>query len=240
MVIAHQRRRQVGRDHDGAHEVRVGPPRVERDRGVVLRDEPRIDADLVVVRRRDARRADGHLEHRVGNGHQARAVGRADVPVVDRSRVTGDPESGHRPERARAGPVVPEDVVEHQRLAERRATRQGRLEQRAVGAPPRRRPGPAPLLVTAVAVVMFFMTVLLKNRTFGASSIAMPPPSWVEMLLTIMLLVTFDREVAGHQEPDPAAVVVGEVRLDDVRVDVDGAGARRQRRRDRSAAGRRS
>ena len=34
-----------------------------------------------------------------------------------------------------------------------------------------------PLLVTAVAVVMFFMMVLLKARTSGASFIEMPPPS---------------------------------------------------------------
>ena len=45
-----------------------------------------------------------------------------------------------------------------------------------------------PSLVTAVAVVTFFMTVLLSNRTLGASSMAMPPPSWVDTLLTIMLL----------------------------------------------------
>ena len=45
-----------------------------------------------------------------------------------------------------------------------------------------------PLLVTAVAVVRFFMIVLLKTRTLGASLRAMPPPSWVETLLTIMLL----------------------------------------------------
>ena len=45
-----------------------------------------------------------------------------------------------------------------------------------------------PFDVTAVAVVTFFITVLLKNRTFGASSMATPPPSWVDTLLAIMLL----------------------------------------------------
>ncbi len=45
-----------------------------------------------------------------------------------------------------------------------------------------------PLLVTAVAVVRFFMTVLLKNRTLGVSFRPTPPPSWVETLLTMMLL----------------------------------------------------
>jgi hypothetical protein len=45
-----------------------------------------------------------------------------------------------------------------------------------------------PLLVAAVAVVTFFMTVLFTSRTFVESSSAMPPPSWVEMLSTTMLL----------------------------------------------------
>ena len=48
-----------------------------------------------------------------------------------------------------------------------------------------------PLLVNAVAVVVFFMIVLLKTRTLGASFRLMPPPSWVDTLLTIMLLYTF-------------------------------------------------
>jgi hypothetical protein len=46
----------------------------------------------------------------------------------------------------------------------------------------------SPLLVTAVAVVTFFMIVLLSMRTLGASSRAMPPPSCVDTLFTIMLL----------------------------------------------------
>ncbi len=45
----------------------------------------------------------------------------------------------------------------------------------------------SPLEVTAVAVVRFFMIVLLKTRTLGASLMPMPPPSWVDTLLTIML-----------------------------------------------------
>ena len=45
-----------------------------------------------------------------------------------------------------------------------------------------------PVLVTAVAVVRFFITVLLKNRTFGASFKRTPPPSWVETLFTMKLL----------------------------------------------------
>ena len=53
---------------------------------------------------------------------------------------------------------------------------------------------------------------------------AMPPPSWVETLLAMTLLSTFIWSVPpapGHQEPDAAAVVVGEVGLDLVGVDVD-------------------
>src|SRR4051794_12308748 len=46
-----------------------------------------------------------------------------------------------------------------------------------------------PSEVIAVAVVMFFITVLPATVTSVASSIAMPPPSCVEMLLTIWLLV---------------------------------------------------
>jgi len=45
-----------------------------------------------------------------------------------------------------------------------------------------------PLLVTAVAVVRFFMMVLLKIRTSGASLRPMPPPSCVETLFTMRLL----------------------------------------------------
>ncbi len=45
-----------------------------------------------------------------------------------------------------------------------------------------------PLLVAAVAVVMFFTIVLLNTRTLGASLSAMPPPSCVETLFTTMLL----------------------------------------------------
>ncbi len=46
-----------------------------------------------------------------------------------------------------------------------------------------------PSEVMAVAVVMFFITVLPATVTSVASSIAIPPPSWVEMLLTIWLFV---------------------------------------------------
>ncbi len=46
----------------------------------------------------------------------------------------------------------------------------------------------SPLEVTAVAVVMLSMIVLLKIRTSGASLMPMPPPSWVEMLLVMTLL----------------------------------------------------
>jgi hypothetical protein len=45
-----------------------------------------------------------------------------------------------------------------------------------------------PVLVTAVAVVTFFITVLLTIRTLVASSRARPPPSCVEMLSVIRLL----------------------------------------------------
>ena len=48
-----------------------------------------------------------------------------------------------------------------------------------------------PLLVTAVAVVRFFMIVLLKTRTAGASLMLMPPPSWADTLFTTTLLKTF-------------------------------------------------
>ena len=47
----------------------------------------------------------------------------------------------------------------------------------------------SPLLVTAVAVVMFFVTVLPTMFTKAESSRAMPPPSWAETLLAMMLLV---------------------------------------------------
>src|SRR5665647_1020800 len=46
-----------------------------------------------------------------------------------------------------------------------------------------------PLLVTAVAVVMFRATVLLTMFTKTASSRASPPPSWAETLLATVLLV---------------------------------------------------
>src|SRR5665647_987218 len=46
-----------------------------------------------------------------------------------------------------------------------------------------------PLLVTAVAVVMFRATVLLTMFTKAASSRASPPPSWAETLLATVLLV---------------------------------------------------
>ena len=45
-----------------------------------------------------------------------------------------------------------------------------------------------PSEVIAVAVVTFFMIVLLNTRTRGASFIEMPPPSWVETFPMIMLL----------------------------------------------------
>ena len=45
-----------------------------------------------------------------------------------------------------------------------------------------------PLLVIAVAVVRFFMIVLLNTRTLGASLMPMPPPSCVDTLFTMMLL----------------------------------------------------
>ena len=45
-----------------------------------------------------------------------------------------------------------------------------------------------PLLVIAVAVVKFFMTVLLKKRTSGASFSETPPPSCVDTLFTKKLL----------------------------------------------------
>ena len=66
------------------------------------------------------------------------------------------------------------------------------------------------------------MIVLLTTRTFGASLRLMPPPSWVDTLLTTMLLNTFigRAAAAGHQEPDAATVVVGHVGLDLVGVDV--------------------
>src|SRR5258706_9499722 len=47
-----------------------------------------------------------------------------------------------------------------------------------------------PSLVAAVAVVMLPMTVLLTIRTSTESSRAMPPPSCVDTLSTIMLFVT--------------------------------------------------
>ena len=47
----------------------------------------------------------------------------------------------------------------------------------------------SPLLVTAVAVVRFFVTVLSTMLTNAASSRAMPPPSWAETLLAMVLLV---------------------------------------------------
>ena len=54
-----------------------------------------------------------------------------------------------------------------------------------------------PLLVIAVAVVTLRTMVLLTMRTFGASSIAMPPPSCVETLLAMMLSLTSNRAFSG-------------------------------------------
>ena len=65
-----------------------------------------------------------------------------------------------------------------------------------------------PLLVTAVAVVRFFMTVLLTKRTFGVSSSATPPPSWVETLFTIMLSLTFMGKLPAmmNRMPPPSSL----------------------------------
>jgi hypothetical protein len=46
-----------------------------------------------------------------------------------------------------------------------------------------------PSLVTAVAVVRFFATVVFTMSTNAASSSAMPPPSWAETLFAIVSLV---------------------------------------------------
>ena len=45
----------------------------------------------------------------------------------------------------------------------------------------------SPSLVTAVAVVRFFATVLFTMLTKAESSSAMPPPSWAETLFAIVL-----------------------------------------------------
>ena len=66
-----------------------------------------------------------------------------------------------------------------------------------------------PLEVTAVAVVRFFMIVLLTTRTFGASLRPMPPPSWVETLLTIMLLYDVHRSelpAIRNRMPPPSSL----------------------------------
>ena len=85
---------------------------------------------------------------------------------------------------------------------------QGGLE-RALFAPVERPAGAGwPLLVTAVAVVMFFTIVLLTIRTFGASSMAIPPPSCVETLFAIMLFVTFIGKLPAirNRRPPPSSL----------------------------------
>ena len=158
-----------------------------------------------------------------------------------------------------AGTVVGEDVVQQRRLAERRRRQRLRARgsdraaqpglQRVAVRP--RSTGPAgaasPSLVTAVAVVRFWATVLSTMLTNAASSRAMPPPSWAETLLTTVLLRDRDRPGVGPgdvraarlQEPDAAAVVVGEVGGMTLLVDGDRAGARATAGRGRPAARRR-
>ena len=65
-----------------------------------------------------------------------------------------------------------------------------------------------PLLVTAVAVVMFLTMVSLTIRTSDVSSIAIPPPSWVEMLLAMMLFTTFIGAVPAirNRIPPPSSL----------------------------------
>ena len=204
----------------------------ERDREVELARHRRVGVD-------DVGRAGDHT--RVGLGLQDR-VGRAAASpepsatprsqCVDRRRVAGEPEADHGAAGAGAGPVVPEDVVEQQRVAEgsarrrQRGLQQGAVRDRSTGPP---EPG-SPLLVTAVAVVRFFMIVLLKTRTSGASLMRDAAALVGRHVVDDHVVVDVHREVAGHQEPDPAAVVVGHVGLDQVVVDGHGAGARREGR----------
>ena len=87
-------------------------------------------------------------------------------------------------------------------LNDGRRTGQGRLQLVAVRRVERPAAAGWPLEVTAVAVVRFFMMVLFETRTLGASLRLMPAPSWVETLLTIMLLSTFIASVP----PEPPAI----------------------------------
>ena len=92
----------------------------------------------------------------------AQSVGHAQIPVVDRVRIARQADAGHAAAGPGAGPVIPEDVVEQQRVAEdRRAGRQRGLQQGAVARGGQPAGAGWPLLVMAVAVVMFFMIVLL-------------------------------------------------------------------------------
>ena len=93
-----------------------------------------------------------------------------------------------------------------------------------------------PSLVIAVAVVRLRATVLPTRSTKTASSRAMPPPSWAEMLLTTLLSAieivrgvgAGRRRPRGLQQPDPATVVVGDVGGDHVVVDRGRAGPPRE------------
>ena len=89
------------------------------------------------------------------------------------------------------------------------------------------RPAPCgwPSLSSAVAVDWLRATVLLTIRTSEESSIASPPPTSVATLLTTRLLRSSTRNVSALSTLDAAAVVVGEVLLDQVALDDDWAGA---------------
>ena len=66
----------------------------------------------------------------------------------------------------------------------------------------------APLLVTAVAVVMFFAMVSLTMVTCDVSSIEMPPPSCEDTLLLIMLFSTVIGKLPAcrNRRPPPSSL----------------------------------
>ena len=159
--------------------------------------------------------------------------------LIGITRQAGD--SGDRGQVPRAGPVVPEDVVEQQRVAEgRRATRQGVLQCSTVLR--RRQPGRCRLSVRREGGRRGHV---LHHRVVEEADVRRvvegDSTTFVgRHVVRDHVVVDVHREVPGHQEAEPATVVVGQVRLDDVVVDAHCTATRRERRRGRSAGRRRS
>ena len=229
VVVAELVGRCLDRHQRGVHEGGVLPPGGEADRDVVRRDHGRVGGAVggtgrvgVVSR--------GLLHDRVRRLQGAGAVGDAEVPVVDGAVVAGHADAGHRVPGPGAGPVVPQDVVEQQGLAElRRAGRQGGLQLVAVrggGDASRRRVavrghrgGRRQVLHDRVAVDPDVRGVV------EADAAALVRRDVVDDGVVDDVHRVRAARAAGHEEPDAAAVVVGQVGLDLVAVDVDRAGA---------------